>query len=487
MLIDAEQAGGAWCRDTIFDVCVCGAGPAGITVALTLADMGWSVALMEAGGLQVDPKSQEHYEGEISGLDYYPLDTCRLRFFGGTSNHWEGETRPLETHDFEPLSYEPFRQWPIKKTDLDPYASKTAAILDLPPDRTPLDIFDGKDDSLLPTTLRQSVPPTRFSEKYKDQLSASNKVSLCLNANLVDMELGPDLRQVTALVFRSYGREEPFRVRARFAALCLGAIENARVLLSANRQLPRGIGNQNDLVGRFFAEHPAAKAGSAILASLPSDRVIYAPTERLMAQHRCLNFLVEIAPRARTQMQYALDVALCSTTLMHRVGEAVLGRARDCSDAEVWVGIAQQGNRDSRVTLSEKLDSFGLRRPILDWRLTALDYHSLRIAALELAERMARHNVGRVRLAPWLREPMASLPHKNPEVSGTYHQMCTTRMSDDPSAGVVDRNCRIHDMENLYLGGGSVFGSSGVSNPTYTIVQLALRLADHLDLRLRQH
>jgi choline dehydrogenase-like flavoprotein len=439
---------------------------------------------LEAGDLQGSPKSQEHYEGEITGLDYYPLDTCRLRFFGGTSNHWAGETRPLDAHDFEPLPYDPLRQWPIKKSDLDPYAIETDAILDLPPARAPLDIFGGKDDSLQPTTLRLS-PPTRFGEKYKEELSASGKISLCLNANLIDIELDPSLRQVTGLVLRSYGRDEPFKVRGRYVAICLGAIENPRMLLNASRQLPQGIGNEHDLVGRFFAEHPSTKAGSAILTSLPSERVIYAPTARLLAENRSQNFMAQIEPRVRTSMQHVVDVALCSTSLMHRVGEAVLGRARDCSDAEVWVGIAQSGNRDSRVKLSEKLDTFGLRRPALDWRLTELDYHSLRTAALQIAERMARHDVGRLQLAPWLREPMTSLPDKKPEISGAYHQMCTTRMSDDATTGVVDRNSRVHDLENLYVGGSSVFASSGVSNPTYTIVQLTLRLADHLDTRLR--
>jgi len=484
MLLDAEKREDGWFKDIVFDVCICGAGPAGITLARALARKGRKVALMEAGGLEASSESQGHYEGDIVGLDYYPMETSRLRFLGGSSNHWDGETRPLDSHDFEPLSYDPLRQWPIRKANLDPYAAEADTILDLPPPTTPLDIFDGKDDALLPTILRHS-PPTRFGEKYKDELANSGEVTLCVNANLIDIELDAAAQRVTGLVFRSYGRDTPFIVRARHVALCLGGFENPRMLLNADRQQPQGIGNQNDLVGRFFAEHPAVKAGTAVLSSKPAGTVIYIPSESLMARLRCLNFQVHIEPRTRTQTQRVVDAVVCSTSLAQRVGEAILGHARDCADADIWVGSAQEGNRDSRITLSEKRDTFGLRRPELDWRLTALDYHTLRAATIEIGERMAQHNVGRTQIVPWLREPMTALPDKNPAVEGTFHHMCTTRMSDDPKTGVVDANCRVHGIENLYVGGSSVFSSSGIANPTYTIVQLALRLGDHLDARLQ--
>ncbi len=114
-------------KDTIFDVCICGAGPAGITLALALAAKGRRVALMEAGGLDVTTESQDLYQGENVGLPYYPLDACRLRYLGGSSNHWGGFTRPLDARDFEPLPQH-FRSMPgrSQKTDLDAYAERTA-------------------------------------------------------------------------------------------------------------------------------------------------------------------------------------------------------------------------------------------------------------------------------------------------------------------------------------------------------------------------
>jgi choline dehydrogenase-like flavoprotein len=83
-----------------------------------------------------------------------------------------------------------------------------------------------------------------------------------------------------------------------------------------------------------------------------------------------------------------------------------------------------------------------------------------------------------MRLAPYLNADLDTIADY---CLGQSHQMGTTRMSDNPATGVVDRNCRVHAVENLYIGGSSVFASVGVSNPTYTIVKLALRLGDHLD------
>ena len=106
-------------------------------------------------------------------------------------------------------------------------------------------------------------------------------------------------------------------------------------------------------------------------------------------------------------------------------------------------------------------------------------------AALELGRALALHDVGRLQLEPWITDSAMSIAI-NKDQSGSSHHMCTTRMSDDPGQGVVDRDCCVHGLDNLYIGGSSVFSSPGVSNPTFTIVQLALRLADHLDDRLRK-
>jgi choline dehydrogenase-like flavoprotein len=475
MLLDAEQQDGGMFGDVLFDVCITGAGPAGITLARALASKGRRVALMEAGALEMSPQSQALYQGANIGLPYYPLDACRLRYLGGTSNHWGGYTRPLDARDFEPLAHQPLNEWPIKKRDLDPYAAATAEILDLPPEEAPIDIFGGREDAIAPSAYR--VTQMQFASKFKDELSQSKAIALCLNANLVDISLDPDLRAVAGLVFRAYTRGEPFQVRARQFVLCCGGLENARALLNANPQIAGGIGNEHDLVGRFFCEHLEIPVGRAVLASPPADLDFYIASDKLITERRCLSFELELVPLER-------DESSCTLPFYERLARALHEPASACFDAIVMAVVGQSVNRDSRVALSEERDSFGLRRLALDWHLADIDGATIKIAAEEIGRAMARHNVGRLQLDPWVSEAEGAVPLST-DVGGSSHHMCTTRMSGDPAAGVVDRNCRVHGIENLYIGGSSVFASPGVSNPTFTIVQLALRLADHLDASLK--
>jgi hypothetical protein len=487
MLFDAEQlVEDNELKSVLFDICICGAGPAGITLALRLAARGWRVALLEAGALEIHPASQDLYKGEIVGLDYPALDTARLRYLGGSSNHWGGHTRPFDSDDFKPLENYALREWPIRKTDLDPYAAETDAILDLPRPKPPPDVFRGHNNSLVPAEYRRS-PPTRFLGKYKEQLKTNNEISLYLNTNVIEIQLDSTLRSGSGVIARAYNRETLLEVRARCFVLCMGGLENPRALLNSNRQLVSGIGNEHDLVGRYFSEHPDAIVGTMIMASPLALKSFYLPSGRLISERRCLNFKVELIPLGvnRSSVGRYRDWVLCATPFSERLGKTLFNRAPVCIDALVEISIEQELNRDSRVMLSDHSDRFGLRRLALDWRLTNLDYHTVNTAAMETGRCVAAYDVGRMQLAPWLRGSKSD-SHETQKIEGQWHHMCTTRMSDEPKTGVVDRNCRVHGIDNLYVGGSSVFSNGGISNPTYTIVQLALRLGDHLDAQLRK-
>ena len=503
MIVDANSNGREALRSP-FDVCVVGGGPAGVSLARKLASTGLRVALIEGGGLEFSQQSQDLYAGEVIGQEYYPTDATRLRFFGGTSNHWGGRCRPLEANDFVAHPYHPLSGWPITKTDLDPYAAETDDILDLPdadvfPDRT--DQYAGEDMTII--RFRQS-PPTRIGEKYRGEIEASQAITLALNANLVDLELDPALRTVTGAALKSYTPGDPgFTVAARCYCLCMGGLENPRFLLNMSRQIPVGIGNQNDLVGRFFAEHLAYKVGRVLFEDEVPTRRGYEPAPVLMDAEEILNFNMLVDTKGREFTKELARSVACSSDFAERLAAAVLGRSLNCEFGgigeyfenlnaddrhigSIGLIIEQSLNRDSRVLLTDEVDIFGLRKLALDWRFSELDQHTLQTAAMLIAERFADRRVGRVQLSDWvLAEPFVwpQMSDGKGEV-GLHHHLCTTRMSRDPRTGVVDANCRVHGMSNLYVAGSSVFATGGHANPTYTIVQLTLRLGDHLRERL---
>ena len=254
MRFDAGGPDRAIFETRTFDVCVIGSGPAGMTLARTLAARGLDVALMEGGDLEWTPESQDVYVGENVGLEYFDLDAARLRQFGGTSGHWNGLCRELDPENFEARPYHALGAWPIGKADLDPYQPEADAILDVSAPAQPDIPIPGEDFRRV--QFRFS-PPTRFAREIRRRDRRGAADLLCLNASLVDLRLDDDLASVTAAVFKSYAPGDPgFTVRARGYALCCGGIDNARLLLNFTSQAPAGIGNGHGLVGRYFTEHP---------------------------------------------------------------------------------------------------------------------------------------------------------------------------------------------------------------------------------------
>ena len=483
-----------------FDVCVVGAGPAGITLARRLAAAGASVALMEAGGLEISEASQDVYRGSNLGQEYFDLDVARLRFFGGTSNHWGGWCRALDPADFLPRAWVPLSGWPIARLALDAYRTEADAILDLPSATEAPDLPVRQSGYDFQRFQFRFSPPTRFAEKYRAEIEASSRISLVLDANLVDLRLDDALASVTGAVFRSYDPADPgFTVSARAYALCTGGIENARLLLNFRSQIPEGIGNRSGWVGRCFADHPHFLIAETLLRVLVREREFYAPTELFMERHRCLNFGLRLEPR----WIWPRDLpALAREAMPPEAFNILLDRLvrdpfvdRTLTDRLVLpqptgqtgvVRIAQEAapNPDSRVTLSDDTDAFGLRRVALDWRLSAQDVQTMRTAVVTFGAHMAEQDIGRLQMAPWLEADAPKFPGIADDEVGGKHHLGTTRMSATPETGVVDANCRLHEVTNLYIGGSSVFASTGHCNPTYTIVQLALRLGDHLGERL---
>ncbi|MCK6453570.1 MAG: GMC oxidoreductase [Alphaproteobacteria bacterium] len=497
MILDTDRDA-SWLPERIYDVCVCGAGPAGITLARRLAARGCDVALMEAGGFGPSAESTDAYRGDSVGIPFLPLHVGRLRYFGGTSNHWTGHAPALDAVDYRPRPDCDLDGWPFGREELDQYADEAGAILE---SRVPEHAhdplgFDGKDE--LRAVAIPLSPPVRFSAKYRREIERSDRIWLHLHANLVDFAFDPDRRGVTGARFRPLRRKQEFVVRARHYALCLGGIENARLLLNCRARSESGLGNETGLVGRFFCDHPHVRIGWLLydrqrVPAFAGERY-YAPTEGFIAREQVLNYCLRLPGTAMASgdgLGARLREAACSTEFIRALAAAIGSAPFDCGNGAgpgllPIEGVFEQApNPDSRVTLTDALDAFGLCRARLDWRVGALDLRTMRVAVTQIGRRFAASDLGRVQMAPWLVAEPPYVPERREGFFGGSHHIGTTRMADHPRAGVVDRDGRLFGAANLYVGGSSVFPRSGWANPTYTIVQLALRLGDHLAARVK--
>ncbi|MCG2673206.1 FAD-dependent oxidoreductase [Bradyrhizobium sp. GCM10023182] len=465
-----------------YDVCICGTGPAGITVARKLAAAGKKVLLLEGGDLSYTDVSQDIYRGESIGRRYW-LDITRLRYFGGTSNHWSGRCGIFDPIDFESRDYFGLPGWPVAlPTLLDNYLQETQDILDI----SGKDLSPYKDPQFPSELFNQSgfalSPPTRFAEKYGDELKQSDRIEFFYNASVVDVKLTENRSSVDFLSVLGFdGRRA--RVSASFYVLALGALENARLLMNCDSQVPGGVGNHSGMLGRCFMEHLNVSIGRFVVTrpDFWKKDTALVPTPELMRRENLGSGILSYGPNASPQSYGRLRVlkqfvreTSCTFPNMAEVARKIVDF--DCpGDGLVTSLIEQTPNPLSRVSLNRTTDRLGLRRINLDWQISDNDKRTIRSLSMKGAQEMARLNLARVQLAPFITNKEIDI-----EVGAHAHQMGTTRMSSDPKFGVVNEDCRVHGVDNLYLGGSSVFPTGGGTNPTLTIVMLSLRLARKL-------
>ena len=472
-------------RKLSFDVAIYGTGPSGISLALALAGTGLRIGLFEAGGPTPSRIGREHpYQGSNLGLPY-DLTGTRLRYLGGTSNHWGGWCRPLDPYDFAARGHIPLSGWPISRDDLNPHLEAALSVCEVPTGGLGLQAFEH--DFGYEGFLHKAAPefqvknflfstPTRFGARYLQDLRQAEDIECYLNSSLVRLT-APGNAVDNASVMGLDGSET--LVRAGCHVLAMGAIENARMLLHSN------VANRSGFVGRCFADHLGRTVGIALLdfsnryllhhvrAGEQYIRVLphLSLGEDAMREGKFANFGVIIDHKATKSL--ALGVG--GKQVRHQLGRLNRGRAHRF---RMLVRMENTPNPDSRITLTNDRDANGVPRVALNWQVNLFDLESVDRLCRFLAQRIGSAG-GRVKINYNL--------EKGRQRPGTYqsHHLGTTRMSADPENGVVDRNLRCHDVANLYIAGSSVFPTFGFANPTLTIVGLSLRLAQHLRRTLR--
>ena len=552
------------------DICIIGAGAAGITLARQFSGQPFRVAVLESGDLKPDSATQSLYAGKSTGLPYYPLDAARLRMFGGTTNHWGATCRPFSEIDFEARDWIPHSGWPIRKDDVQPYYDRARAICWVGSPDWNLADWEQRDRlPVLPlasgrvaSRVAQVVPTAErsFAKHYRDDIDHATNVTTYLNANVTEIETNDEASTVTGVRIACLSGNR-FSLKARTFILAAGGMENARILLFSNRQQTAGLGNQHDLVGRFFMEHPRLESGVIIPTNRNLEVGFYEThgvsntrllgylglTDETIRKEKLVDIQVKMLPvysaayreshktpelaslqylvqklRRRelpddfgthvsnvvddllTAQDYFLPTAplpvpkplalrkmlAANADEREHLLPTLFGDIAFAANEKIFSNtpidhvrlstrIDPVPNPDSRVTLGSERDPLGLPRIELHWQLSPLDKHSVRRTLEIIGAELGRAGLGRLQITiddddtTWTKD-----------TRGGWHHMGTTRMSDDPKRGVVDRNCQVHGISNLFIAGSSVFPTAGSGTPTMLLVSLALRLADHIKERI---
>jgi len=512
------------------DVCIIGAGAAGITLARECRGQNFQVSLLESGGLEYEEHTQSLYKGENSGHPYYDLDSVRLRYFGGTTNHWMGACRPLDEIDFESRDGFPYSGWPFTRAHLLPYYNRAQKICQL-------SSFEDYEEEAwdspqhfrglsfltppLQTIVYQRSPPTRFGQVYREDLESAKNITTYIWANILEIKTDEFANNVTELRAGTL-RGNRFSVSAKIFILATGGIENARLLLLSNSVNKVGLGNQHDLVGRFFMEHPEYPSGTLLLTAPQAEMEAYRNVKKnnvrflramtlnaeTLQGEKLSNFSIEF--RALEDESETDSIGIESFKEIYRTFQKgkipgdfwthITNVMRDIDDVaahaygkvfqsssiptryRLFSRTEQVPNPESRVVLTEKRDEFGLPRVQLNWQLDVNDKHRMRRAHEIIGKVIGSSGIGRLRVE--LIDDEKTWPSP---LQGGYHNMGTTRMHENPKKGVTDANCKVHGISNLFIAGSSVFPTSGYANPTLTIVPMTLRLGDHIKNLMSKH
>ncbi|MBP1847758.1 choline dehydrogenase-like flavoprotein [Rhizobium petrolearium] len=512
------------------DLCIVGSGPAGATIARELSSARLNIVLLESGrterNAQIDELDAIENIGRPRARDQWSV---RNRILGGSSHTWGGRCAGFDAIDFQERPWVAGSGWPLKVEEIDPFLDRSASHLGLAMGR-------GFSDERF-WDIAGRIPPQKevdpslllpFFWQFSRDEAESYPFEYMRFGRHLRQHLGENTTLVTgATALRVLSVESDTSVQgvefatldgrkhtltASAVVLCAGGIENARILLNSGTGGRNGLGNGRDQIGRYLMDHLRGPTAFFQLAGS-------GPVQRRFGRYNVQNHFFRAGLRLSPAIQQREKLLNCAGWL----GEAVAlddpwdalrrfyakkprlpqdavslvrnsalllrgakdyfgarnGLPRKLLELTLDCMCEQVPDPDSRITLSEHRDRLGMRLPKVDWRSHPDEARTMhRMAELITAE-FDRIGLPKPILAEWVRDK-APIPATFVDVA---HPTGTTRMSTDPSKGVVDSNCEVHGVDGLFVSGSSVFPTAGHCNPTQMIVAMAIRLADHLRSR----
>ena len=453
-------------------VIIIGSGPAGIVTALKLEKNKINSLIIEAGGLEPDNSSEDYLRGEVVGDNYPDLSTIRLRQFGGTSGAWGGNCNSFREDDFE--------EWPIKLKDLKIYEEEAKKILNLKDDFYNINFSE----NLKLYNLNWSN--VRFGEKYLSHLKNSKYINISLNTNFINFNFNEN-----KVVSLNCSKNKIFyTLNAKHFILCCGGIENSRLMLWSIKK-NNSTYDLNLPIGKYYMNHPFYNIGEGLIIYdkykkffLKNDitknhlitckhQIYLSGNKNFLKKNKILNSGIYINFNLANKNSLIKQIRCVAPNYFKKIYEDI--KANDVYDISIDTLQEQKPEKTNFITLGNNKDPSEIPFSKIYWKRSNIEKQSIKILAEELGKLFLENGMGRIGLQNYIFDNSIDF-----EFTTGNHQLGGTRMGDNQNDSVVDKNLKVHNLENLFINGSSVFRSGGHCHPTFTIVKLSLRLGNYL-------
>ena len=454
-----------------FPVAIFGSGPAGITTALELEKKNIKSLIIEAGDEKYSETSQTFYKGKIIGDQVTDLSLSRLRQFGGTSGHWGGWSKPMEKYNLE--------LWPINENNLNPYLKRTCEILNINNQfrKSSLNEFFNQ--------IEFQYSKVKFADKFKNYIKNSNNILLILNTQL-SYFVGYNNNTKYAVCISNDTIKE---LRTKYFILACGGIENSRLLLWTKEKNPSLFSDYLP-IGEYWMNHPWILGGAGLINKdkikkkfqnnfLEYDGPLhFAVKKKFIDDKNNLSAALYMSPNEDRKFYKEIikDILCIAPKYGKEIAGKVFGKSLKCGN--IFMHLEEEPNINNKISLDQKKDKFGIPTVELFYKKSKKSLKTARDVLEEFANLCRKENFGRIAIDKKIfnLEEFISM--------GAWHHMGGTRAGTNIKDSVVDKNLKIHDIDNIYVSGSSNFTTGGYSNPTFTIIQLAIRLSEKIKERL---
>ena len=454
-------------KNEFFDLVIIGSGPAGMSIALELEKKNKKCLIIEAGKDTYDELSQSFYKGKVTGDKISELSSSRLRQLGGTSGIWGGWSKPLENYTF--------KNWPIKKADLDIYQKRTAELLKIK------NIFRISKLSKNINQIEFQYSKVKFADQYISHLKKSKKIFLLLNTQLSHFEGDNEIVNYA----HCFQNKKDIKIKSKKFILACGGIENSRILLWT-KEKNKDLLKNNTNIGKYWMTHAWILAGAGLIDEIELKKInkgfidyegpIHLATGSNFIKNKGLlssGIYMSKNENKKFYKEIIKDILCLAPQYGKKIAKKVFNKDLKCGN--IFMHVEDHPSIQNEIKLDyQNKDDNNIPRINLNYKVSTISIKSAKFFLEEVANYFRKNNIGRIGLKEELHDEQKF------KQLGTYHHIGGTIMGTDIKNSVVNKNLRVHDIKNLYVVGSSTFPTSGYTNSTFAIIQLSLRLADKI-------